>query len=141
MTISNEKCLIDTNILVYSINKSSPFYTTARALVENEERRSNFVIAQQNLLELVSVLTKRYRVPLYEASSSAHIFAKHFEIIAPLGTTWVTFTNLARQLKKHIPPFDIYLAATMLDNGIERIITANTRDFAGLGLKQIIPLI
>jgi hypothetical protein len=39
-----------------------------------------------------------------------------------------------------IAPFDIFLAATMLSNGVERIITANSEDFQNLGLREILNL-
>lgn len=37
-------------------------------------------------------------------------------------------------------PFDLYLAATALDNWVFRIITANVKNFVNLGFKEVINL-
>lgn len=138
--ILGEKYLVDTNILIYGLNKTSLFHAQAREILESPEIRANIFVAQQNLMELVSVLTKTYSVSLKEATNTAHLLTEHFEVITPMPSTWNTFVRLTESYNHPCSPFDIFLVATMLDNEIERIITANEKDFQHLGLREIIAL-
>lgn len=133
-----EKYLVDTNILVYALNKTSLFHIKSREILEAHNKESYFVVAQQNLIELVAVLTKQYKVSSKEAANIANTIAQNFEVIAPVGDTWDRFMHLVEKQNKRIAPFDIFLAATMLSHGVERIITANEADFKGFGLTEII---
>ena len=137
---SGEKYLVDTNILIYALNKTSSLYTKSREILETQNPEAYFIIAQQNLVELTSVLTKQYKVSLKEAVNTARAFSEHFEVITPMRDTWEMFTHMAERQNKQIAPFDIFLAATMLSNGVERIITANSEDFKNLGLREIVNL-
>ncbi|KKT34993.1 MAG: hypothetical protein UW24_C0017G0002 [Parcubacteria group bacterium GW2011_GWA2_44_12] len=137
---SGEKYLVDTNILIYALNKTSSLYTKSRKILETQNPEAYFIIAQQNLVELTSVLTKQYKVSLKEAVNTARAFSEHFEVITPMRDTWEMFTHMAERQNKQIAPFDIFLAATMLSNGVERIITANSEDFKNLGLREIVNL-
>lgn len=135
---SGARYLVDTNILVYSVDRASPFHIAARTLLEDGvERGTPFVIAHQNVLEFIAVLTSGHRVPISEATNDAESFIAHMECIAPLPTTWETCANLLRTAKRRPYIFDCYLTATMLDHGIHRIITQNKKDFEGLGLEEI----
>jgi predicted nucleic acid-binding protein len=136
---SGTRYLVDTNILVYSVNRESSHYPSARKLLEDGfERGALFVVAHQNLIEFIAVLTRGYSIKLKEALSDAGSFTSRFEVIAPLPTTFERYTQLAQKVKETLYPFDLYLAATMLDNDVERIITANAKDFQGVGLKEIL---
>ncbi len=137
---SGEKYLIDTNILIYALNKTSPLYAKSREILETQNAKAYFVIAQQNLVELTAVLTKQYKVSLQEAVHTACTFSEHFEVITPMRDTWEMFTHMATTQNKQIAPFDIFLVATMLSNGVEKIITANSEDFQNLGLREIVNL-
>lgn len=139
--ISEARYLVDTNILVYSVNQKSQKYHRARKLLEEGfEQGVPFVTAHQNLLEFIAVLTKGYAVKLEDALSDVKAFASRFEVIAPLPFTFERYLNLAQKVGRKLYPFDLYLTATMLDNGVERIITANPDDFRGVGLKEVITL-
>ena len=136
--ISREKYLIDTNILLYALDRKSPLHSKSRALLEEglrEEKR--LLVAHQNILECIGVLTRGYKVPYDIALREVFSFTSAFEQIAPFPGTIDTFLALVRRIKT-VYVFDIYLAATMLDNNIERIITANPKDFQGVGLKEVL---
>jgi len=136
----NAKYLVDTNILLYTLDKKSPFHKESVKIMNNK-RRAELVVAQQNLLELVAVLRRGFKVPLKQAIADAQIFANNLKLIFPRPQTWLTFTGLAEKVRPTIYPFDIFLAATMLDNGIDKIITANKKDFVGLGLSQVLAIV
>jgi predicted nucleic acid-binding protein len=136
---SGTKYLIDTNVLVYSVNQGSPHYSRVRKLLEDGLLQGVlFVVAHQNLLEFISVLTRGYSIKLKDALADVASFAARFEVIAPLPTTLERYLQLTQKAKGTLYPFDLYLVATMQDNDIERIITANPKDFTGIGLKEVI---
>lgn len=131
MTISsNIKYLVDTNILIYAFDRSSPFHVSAREIiVEVIKKSKGILVAQQNLIEFCNVLHRQYDIPVKEVAKDAENIMRDFGVIAPLSTTFHLFLSLLEN-NQHLYPFDLYLAATMLDNKITHIITANERDFA-----------
>lgn len=136
--ISGERYLVDTNVLAYSIDKESRFYLWSRRTIEEGFQQGvRFVVAQQNLIELIAVLTRGYGISLKEAFKDVQAFASRFELICPLATTFETYLGLANKARKAYP-FDAYLVATMKDSGVERLITGNSKDFQGVGLREII---
>ena len=135
---SGAKYLLDTNILVYSVDRQSPFYVRSKEILENGLRQGiSFAIAHQNLIEFVAVLTRGYGVERKQALGDAQVFAARFDVIFPFPTTIETFFQLADK-QKATYPFDLYLAATMIDNQITRIITGNAKDFRGVGFEEVI---
>lgn len=132
-----EKYLVDTNILIYSVDYSSPFNKEAKKILEaGVKGEVSLFIAHQNLVEFIAVLTRGYGIGVKQATKDAEAFASHFDIIFPLPGTIDVFFKMANTYKK-IYPFDLYLAATTLDNGIERIVTGNKKDFSNLNFKEI----
>lgn len=123
--------LIDTNILVYSVNLDSPKYKQAISFIS--ENVGQLEIAHQNILEAIRVLThKNFSHPkrLKEALSATLSITRSCSLIFPNQNTLYLALEL---IKKHKLSgnkiFDAYLAATALSNGINTIATDNTRDF------------
>lgn len=140
--------LIDTNILVYANNKDSPFHAVCKSIVEkaiNGEIES--AVAIQNLIEFYAVITDKRRVehPLSPTKAKELIeFYKgnNIRIIAPMPHTIDTITKL---IEKYSPKsqsiFDYFLVATMLDNSIYMIYTADSEHFKQFdSIKIINPL-
>lgn len=135
---SGAKYLVDTNILLYSVDRQSPFHVRSKEILEaGLQQDVSFVVAHQNLVEFVAVLTRGYGVERKQAVGDAQIFASRFDVIFPLPTTLGIFFQLIDK-EKTTYPFDLYLTATMLDNQITRIITGNGKDFRTVGLEEII---
>lgn len=128
--------MIDTNILVYANNKDSEFHSTCKPVVEKAIKSEiGAVVAIQNLIELYAVLTDKRRVerPLSPTKAKELIeFYKgsNIRIIAPVPQTIDTIIKL---IEKHSPKsqyiFDYLLVATMLDNGVHEIYTADSEHF------------
>lgn len=136
--ISGAKYLVDTNILLYSVDRQSPFHVRSKEILETGLLQGiSFVVAHQNLVELMAVLTRGYGVERKQAVGDAQIFASRFDVIFPLPTTLDIFFQLIGK-EKTTYPFDLYLTATMLDNQITRIITGNAKDFRTVGLEEVI---
>lgn len=128
--------LIDTNILVYANNEDSQFHSICKSIVGKAVNgKIKAAVAVQNLIELYAVITDKRRVehPLAPTKAKELIeFYKgsNIKVIAP---TSQTIDTVARLIEKHSPKsqsiFDYLLAATMLDNGVHGIYTANSEHF------------
>lgn len=135
---SRKEYLIDTNILVYSLDKTSPFFDKAAEVLSDCFRGEvKGVVAHQNLIELVAILVGVYKIPLLSALKDAAGFGSqaNLKVIYPRSTTFLTFTRLLTK-KRRVDIFDSYLAATMFDNGIKKILTRNVKDFKKIGSIQ-----
>ena len=143
--ILSENFLVDSNILVYLLDKNSPFHHQVNAFFKTLiHRQVSVYIAQQNLLELLSVLTKKHQLAKHSALQKVNLLAQEplFHIISPLPETFSSFLKLLKPLPSP-DIYDVYLAATCLDNGIKAILSNNPKDFANMkglkvyGLKQL----
>lgn len=136
--------LIDTNILVYSVNLDSPKYKQAISFIS--ENIGQLEIAHQNILEAISVLThKKFSHPkrLKEALNATLSITRSCSLISPNQNTLYLALEL---IKKHKLSgnkiFDAYLTATALSNGINTIATDNTRDFKKFkGIRLVNPFV
>ncbi len=140
--LSGQSFLVDTNVLVYALDRSSRQYAQAsRLLSACVAGRMAGYIAQQNLLELTRVLTRHYRLPAAQALADVQTIARHrrLSVIAPTPGTLSLFFQLASaQTGGIFDVFDLYLAATMRPSGLSTIVTANVRDFAPIaGIEAI----
>lgn len=134
--------LIDSNIVIYAINRASPKHMPAQAFLQ--QNSSRLVLAHQNIFESLRVLTHgKFAHPMAPAAAlqAVESIAKHCTIIAPDAKA----LHIAEALvQKHglagDKIFDAYLAATALAAGVSTIATDNTKDFACFeGLKVINP--
>lgn len=123
--------LIDTNILVYSINIKSPKYKQAQKFLE--DNLGNLVLAHQNILETIKVLTQsKFSHPMNPKSAIEAVvkIAESCQIIAPkIGTEFIALELMKNFNLSGNRIFDAYLAATALVNGINVIATDNVKDF------------
>ena len=133
--------LVDTNVLVYSMNvASSKFRKAKEFLVLNEGK---ICVAQQNLIEAYRVLTSKQAglSPLEVGLKLSRIVKIFRKIIFPTENTWKKTLEFARKraiISSKI--FDVYLYFTALDNGVKVIATENVKDFEGLkGLEVVNP--
>ena len=132
--ISKIKLAVDTNIWIYLLDKKSPFHNQARkAFAKAEKEGWGIVVAQQNLMELIEVLLGWYGFSPKEAVKKARLIAnRNITVIQPLPQTLQTYFNLAKDCLKKNNNFDLYLAATLLDNGIINLVTNDKKDFRGI---------
>lgn len=135
------KFLLDTNILVYAFDRSSPYYQKAKKLIlKAVSGQFEINIAQQNLVEFCNVLSRNYHILPSTITKDVNNILHDFQIINPLPSTLSLFLKLFQQNKPNAHIFDLYLIATMLDNGINQIITLNEKDFDGIsGIKIFNP--
>jgi predicted nucleic acid-binding protein len=123
--------LVDSNILIYSLDDKSPKCEAARGFLERKSLK--LVLCHQALLETYRVVTHRIFPNPYtprEAFISLASISKQRVVVYPRKTTFKITQKLT--LKHKISSnkvFDVYLTATAIDWGIKYIATDNERDF------------
>jgi predicted nucleic acid-binding protein len=143
-TISNTKYLLDTNIFVYAVDPDASMHRVAKECIDAVlDGTIHAVLSHQNIVEFINVMVGKQRQSKELTLKIIYTFAtkSNFSIIHPQDTTYATFLNLCQDMHNRRKQFfDLYLAATMLDNDITHIITANDEDFANIpGITAINP--
>lgn len=129
--------LFDTNVLVYSQDKNDSRYKICRAWVKKAQQKEvNAFLSPQNIVEFSSVVIKlknikKIKLDIEEIKEAISIFQNDiFQMIYPNP---IVLTIYQRLLNDHFSStkkfFDVFLAATMLSNGVNQILTYNTKDF------------
>lgn len=146
--LMKRKALIDTNLLIYATNKNSIFHQKAKNFLEKELPNYNLCLSSQNIIEFYAIITnpKKIEKPLTQSQATLIIkkFIKsgYFQIITPRSKTVFLLLNFLKKYNiKSLEIYDLYLAATMKDNNISIIYTADTTIFKKLGFAAINPLI
>ncbi|OGG14038.1 hypothetical protein A3D77_00830 [Candidatus Gottesmanbacteria bacterium RIFCSPHIGHO2_02_FULL_39_11] len=132
--------LVDSNILIYAINLSSPKQKQAKNFLEKEG--TSYFIAHQNILEVLRVITHPvfpHFMTISNALKTLEKIVAGMTIIEPLPITIDIAKDLMikYQLSSNAI-FDSYLVATMLSHEIYEIATDNQKDFAKFPQIKII---
>lgn len=138
---------VDTNILVYAHNSGASRHEAAKTFLQNimntkdENGKLSICIPSQVLVEFMNVITwTRLETPL--PLSDAKIIVEDYlksdaEIIYPKPTQLVTLLDLLDSIKSRKKVFDVALAATLKDNGIQGLYTVNTSDFEEFAFLEV----
>ena len=134
---------IDTNLLLYSLNRDCAEHAAARAFVESCVKRSDVAIAELVLVELYVLLRNPavIRKPLAaEVAASLCQTLRHNPHWALIDTATVmdkVWAAAARPgvARRHV--FDARLAHTLLANGVKQVATHNPSDFEGFGFERV----
>ena len=129
--------LLDTNVLVHAAYRGSPFYMPASKLLDRGLRdRGIFCIAPQNLVEFAAVVTReRFVSPAMEPADVFRISSSLFKSrsltkIYPKRATILRALRAGTDLELKGPRwYDLFLAQTMRDAGVEVIITEDVIHF------------
>ena len=123
--------LVDSNILVYSINRRSAKHVAAKNFFQS--KAGDLKIAHQNIFETLRILTHPkfpFPMKINEALKAIDNILKSCQVVSPNEKTYyITFLLIRENRVKSDQIFDAYLAATALSNGIDTIATDNIRDF------------
>lgn len=122
--------LIDSNILVYAINSSSPKHKQAQAFLQ--ENIDNLEIAHQNIFKTVRVLTHpKFSNPM-EISNAFEAIENIIDVCTVISPDYRTHQIALELIKKYNLVsdlvFDAYLVATAISNDIEKLATDNVKD-------------
>jgi predicted nucleic acid-binding protein len=123
--------LVDSNVLIYAINSTSPKNHLAQQFLQSNV--GDLAIAHQNVLESLRVLTHgKFSNPMSvaEASKALDNIVKACRIISPNRLTYQLALGLLNKYSLSGDKiFDAYLAATAIANDITTIATDNVKDF------------
>jgi predicted nucleic acid-binding protein len=138
---SSVKLAFDTNIWIYLLDKKSPFYNLVKSVFSRVEKDYEIIITQQNLLEILDTLLIDYKLLPTDAIKKIQLILDHkITLIQPRPQTLATFLNLAESTLKRRNNFDLYLGATLLDNGVTTLITNDKKGFKGIKNLQVLLL-
>lgn len=133
--------LVDSNILIYSIDSSSPKNKPAQKFLQ--DNASKLVIAHQNIFETLRVLTHhKFANPMSTADAIEALtrIANVSRIISPDHETYYIALEFIKKFNlKSNRIFDAYLAATALSHNIKTIVTDNEKDFMTYPIKVFNP--
>jgi len=147
MRSKSVKVSIDANILVYAFDLNSPFHLVSRQKIEKLlGSNPKIYLSWQTLLEFSSVVTGS-KVTTKSSSKAAWKFIESllqtssFEIIFPNAQTMAIFKKY-RDLKEYPGPkiYDLFLASTLISNGISVLLTQNDKDFFNFENLKIVTL-
>jgi toxin-antitoxin system PIN domain toxin len=134
---------IDTNVLLYSLNRDCAEHGAARAFVEACAARADVAIAELVLVELYVLLRNPavVRRPLgaEEAAGLCRAFRRHprWALVDSADVMDRVWAAAARPgvARRHV--CDARLAHTLLDHGVTELATRNTRGFEGFGFARV----
>lgn len=145
MTDLNGKWVFDSNILVYFLDNKSSFHKKTKDLFSLIlSKQIEGVLTQQNVIETERVLFLAYKLKRNKILNTIDnlIESFNFQLISPLYSTLEKYHTLLKSIKTHNDIFDIYLSATIIDNGFNRILTNNTKDFYSVkGIEAVNPFL
>ena len=139
--------LLDTNVLVHAAGAQSVRHAKAKE-VRDQAVAGEFeaCMAAQVLAEFYAVVTdpRRFQPALTPRQAQRELRAyvsSSLKLILPKENTMTRMLNLldSRSVRSG-KIFDLFLVATMLDNGVRRIYTENIDDFKEIaGIEAINP--
>lgn len=123
--------LIDSNILVYAINTSSPKNTVSRRYISTYTHE--LCITHQNIFETLRILTHPKfdnKHDTIKAIAAISTIADHVQLLTPQNQTpYIALELIRRYTITSNAIYDAYLVATILSNGVGTIATDNEKDF------------
>ena len=137
----NDSVLIDTNILIYSIDVDSKFHERALNLLQNPTL--DLFTTSKNISELLVVLTRSDQIKLSTSECLDIIkdILVDIHILFPNEATFSIFQNL---INKYNPRglwiHDVEIASIGIAYGITQIATNNVSDFKRIEEIEIIQI-
>jgi hypothetical protein len=139
---------LDTNILIYAHNEESSFHQKAvafvkKAIAERDENGRHVVgLAAQVCAEFINVITRQTIEKPLSLADAILVIEKYIKAGTPIihaqSNQIHTFLELAKSSTTRKKTFDLFLAATLKDNGIERLYTVNVDDFKDFAFLQAV---
>ena len=135
----SDRILIDTNILIYSIDVDSKFHHKSIKLLLNPD--NELYTTSKNISEFLVVLTRAesIKITVLEALDILSELLINITILYPTEQTQNIFYKL---LKKYTPTglriHDFEIVSIALANGIKNIATQNISDFKNIEEIKIV---
>ena len=123
------KLLLDSNVLVYSIDEDSRFFSRARKVIDTTDK--SLLTTSKNLAEFLSVITKSngYDLNPQLALEILGEIIQGIEVIYPSYESTRVFLDLVQQYQpKGLKIHDFEIISIGLANGCHEFATFNTKD-------------
>jgi predicted nucleic acid-binding protein len=128
--------LLDTNILVHAANEDSPYHADAKSVIERiNSGELKACLSGQILAEFYATLTnpKKVRQPLSVKEGAlaieGYLESDILKLYPRRDTLKLTLELVRSYQVKGLDIFDAQIVATMVENKIKTIYTANEKDF------------
>ncbi len=124
------KILIDTNVLIYSIDEDSKYFEIVHELFS--QSNVELFITSKNISEFLSVMTRIPKSPLTieNALIVAEDFIKMFQVLYPTEKSYSIFLTLIQKYQPHgLQIHDFEIISIGLANRINTLATFNKKDF------------
>ena len=134
------KIFVDTNILIYSIDEDSKFYSKSQKILFNPN--SQLYTSSKNLSEFLSVVTRfpTNALSIKDALIAIEDFTNIFTILYPTKISFSIFKELLQKYKpKGLKIHDFEIVSIVLANEINQIATFNIKDFESIEEISLIP--
>ena len=124
------KILVDTNILIYSIDEDSKYFKFSQDILLNKD--FDLYTTSKNLTEFLAVITRlpNASLSLDQAIELTHDFSSIMTVLYPTINSYQIFLDL---LKKYNPTglkiHDFEIMSTGIAHGVYTIATINKKDF------------
>lgn len=121
--------VIDSNILIYALNPSSPKHASARQFLSQEKK---LFLTQQNIFETIRIIThKKFPKPLSsnQAVKVIGVLLNTISRILPptIQTPAITLELIKKYQISGTEVFDAYMVATLLSHGVKSIASDNVK--------------
>ncbi|MFQ5744709.1 MAG: TA system VapC family ribonuclease toxin [Acidobacteriota bacterium] len=134
---------IDTNLLLYSLNRDCAEHEASRRFVQRCTERSDVAIAELVLLELYVLLRNPAVVSKPLDAAAAALACRPFRT----HPRWALIENApvmsrvwevaGRPGSARRSVFDARIAFTLLHHGVRELATRNVKDFAEFGFERV----
>lgn len=128
------KSLVDSNILIYAHDDNSPFFQKSYDFFRDNVSQNTICFTLQNYLEAYRIFTQKLAKPLTidQAWQILDYYNEmDIQVLLPTSQTAKILEKLTKKYRiQGVRVFDAQLVAVMIENGIQTIYTANTKDFA-----------
>ena len=124
------KVLLDTNILIYSVDEDSQYFHKAQKIILNSNLE--LFTTSKNLSKLLAVITRipNSSLSIDEALMIIQDFMDFLTILYPSQRSFTIFQELLFKYKLiGLKIHDFEIISIALSNEINTIITLNTKDF------------
>lgn len=130
--------LVDTNVWIYSMDKSSIYCQSAKSIFINPNH--NLFITTKNISEFFAVTSKK-KIDTQSCLDTFNEIKSSSKILFPTEHSLSIFEKLIQQYQpKGNQVFDVEIVSIMLDNEINHIATFNQKDFVDITEVQIFEL-
>ena len=140
-----DRLFVDTNILIYATNASSPWHGLANAAIQEARQLGiELIISTQVLREYLATATRLSvtgsGIPLADIFENLQTFQREFTVVEDTRSVAAALENLARSVAvagKQV--HDANIVAAMQIYAISRLLTFNANDFKSFSITILDP--